>query len=342
MTNGKINFLKDRTIDRATAHHILAADIGGTNSRFAHFTASEAGGLSLASAIWLKTAEAGSFSGLLANLKASAFPLPPEEADIVGIAIAGPVIGGKKSSPPLIPWDIDISQAQEDFGFKRSFLINDFVAQAYACVSPAAESAEVILEGFPDRQSAIAVIGAGTGLGKACVIPYGRGGYFANPSEGAHAAFPLIGERECRFQQFLTGMHRTTYATYNHVVSGRGLAALHEFLTGMALEPAQVAEQFPQYPETLAWFARFYGRACRDFALETLSLGGLYIAGGLAARNPEIARHKSFRDEFLASDAMLHVLARLPVCLIRDQNSGLWGAAEKAALEMAGGRNGSL
>jgi glucokinase len=113
------------------------------------------------------------------------------------------------------------------------------------------------------------------------------------------------------------------------------LTAIHEFLAGPHLKPAQVAEAFPRHPETLEWFARFYGRACRNFALETLSRGGLYIAGGVAAKNPEIVRHDSFKNEFMDSAAMNHVLAKLPVFLLNDQNSGLWGAAMKAAKTLA-------
>lgn len=316
-------------------HTVLAADIGGTNSRFAHFAVDEDGVLSLISRIWLKTAEADSFSHLLDNLRASGFSIDPQNADIVGIAVAGPVMGGVRSKPPLIPWVIDISRAGRDYGFRRCFLINDFVAQAFACISPAGSSAEVILAGIPERRSAIAMIGAGTGLGKAVLVPDERGDYSANPSEGSHACFPFVGEREFAFQNFLMRAHQNRYATYNHVVSGRGLSAVHEFLTGRRLEPAQVMEQLPRHAETLDWFAKFYGRACRDFVLETLALGGLYIAGGIAARNPEIVFHKSFLDEFLDSDTMRPVLAGLPVLLVKDQNSGLWGVAYKAVRKMA-------
>ncbi len=315
--------------------HILAADLGGTNSRFAHFRVDERGELALAARIWLKTGEAASFADLLKNLQASSFAFTPQEADIVGIAVAGPVLEGVRSTPPLIPWEIDLSQARRDYGFPRSFLINDFVAQAFACLSSLGQSAEVIQEGSSDARAAIAVLGAGTGLGKACLIPDGRGGYQANPSEGAHAAFPFNGDREWALQAFFAKRHQVQYATYNHVVSGTGLAAIHEFLTGSRLEPAQVAAQFSLHPETLAWFGRFYGRACRDFALETLARGGLYIAGGVAAHNPEILRHGSFRDEFLNSETMRPILARVPVFLIRDQDSGLWGVAVRAVREMA-------
>ena len=317
-------------------YHILSADIGGTSSRFGHFKANHAGELDLVSHLWLKTAEADSFADLLEKLRDSDFPFDPGQADIVAIAVAGPITKGVSVHPPLIPWDVDITHAGRDFGFRRSILINDFVAQAFSCISPIGRSAETILAGSPEPQSTIAVIGAGTGLGKAILVPDDRGGYSVAPSEGAHACFPFIGDREFALQRFFITSRRTPYATYNHVVSGNGLTAIHEFLTGSRLEPAQVAKQFPHHPETLAWFARFFGRACRDFALETLARGGLYIAGGLAARNTDIVRHESFRKEFLDSDAMGAILTPLPVFLIKDQNSGLWGAAMRAAKALVG------
>ncbi len=316
-------------------HTIFAADIGGTNSRFGHFRADAEDRLTLISSRWLRTSAADSFARLLDMLPANNFSFLPQEADIVGIAIAGPVTEGVRSTPPLIPWGIDLSHASEDFGFKRSFLINDFVAQAFSCISPIGKAAQVILEGSADPQSAMAVIGAGTGLGKAALIPDGRGGYHIAPSEGAHACFPFVSETECAFQYFLLRAYKTSCVTYNHVVSGPGLSSIHQFLTGTQLEPEQVAEEFYRNPQTLSWMARFYGRACRDYSLETLSLGGLYITGGIAARNPEIVLHEAFHDEFLNSPAMNHILSRMPVRLIRNQESGLWGVATKALQEMA-------
>lgn len=310
---------------------ILAADIGGTNSRFAFFSADEAGNLTMVSHAWLKTAEAGSFEALLGNLKSSGFPLSPEAADIVGIAVAGPVEQGVRSSPPLIPWGIDISHAAGDLGISRAFLINDFVAQAYSCLSPAGKAARQILAGSAAEDAAVAVIGAGTGLGKALLVPDGLGSYIAVPSEGAHADFPFVSDRECEFMGFLMLANGVSRITYNHVVSGSGLSAIHRFLSEEHLEPYEVAERFPEHPETLAWASRFYGRACRNFVLETLGTGGLYIAGGLAAQNPALVTHDSFCAEFRASDTLGALLRNIPVHLIEDQNSGLWGVAVKAA-----------
>lgn len=307
--------------------NILAADIGGTNSRFAHFQIDENGLLVLMATKWLATTEAGSFSQLLEQLRQSDAAFPVGEADIEVIAVAGPVKHGAYSAPPYISWDIDLTSGESKKVFQQGYLINDFVAQAYACPSPVGKSARTILAGEIDPDGTIGVIGAGTALGKAILVPIPGHGFVALPSEGGHGYFPFISQEELAFREFYQEKSGRQHITGNLVVSGRGLRYIHWFLTGEELEPQEVAARFTPESETLAWAAKFYGRVCRDFALEVLALGGLYIAGGVAAGNPEILTHANFRNEFLDSPSMGHLLAKIPVFLIDNQDSGLWGAA---------------
>jgi glucokinase len=306
---------------------ILAADIGGTNSRFAHFTAEGDGPLKLGETRWLGTREAASFGELIENLRGSGFSLKPEEADIAVVAVAGPVERGVYSSPPLIDWDVDFSNAGRDFGFRRSVLVNDFVAQAHACRSPVGEAAERVLPGNPDQDAAVAIIGAGTGLGKAALVPDGAGGFVAVPSEGGHANFPFASAREFEYREFLREELGDAYMTYNVVVSGRGLSLLHRFLTGEDLTPDEVTARFDGESETLRLAARFYARAARNYALETLASGGVYIAGGVAAKNPVLLKNEEFEREFRSSPTLAALLREIRVFLICDELSGLWGAA---------------
>jgi len=76
--------------------------------------------------------------------------------------------------------------------------------------------------------------------------------------------------------------------------------------------------------ETLAWAARLYGRACRNYALEVLSLGGMYVAGVLLQKLPAMLTHKAFSEEFLMSKTMSRILAHIAVSLITNEESGLW------------------
>lgn len=307
--------------------NILAADIGGTHSRFAHFSADKTWNLTLLEIKWLNTADAASFAELMDNLRSAGMLLKPEDADIVVIGIAGPVEQGARSSPPLIPWEVDLSSSGKEFGFREYVLINDFIAQAFACLTEAGRSAVNILPGESERETVKAVIGAGTGLGHAALVPDGRGDYLAVPSEAGHANFPFVSKREYEFQEFLLKERDERYITGNTVVSGMGLSYVHRFLSGEKLAPAEVAERFPQHPKTLEWAARFYGRACRNFTVETLSSGGVYIAGGVAAKSPELVTHKAFETEFRSSDTLAGLLEKIPVFLITNENSGLWGSA---------------
>ena len=306
---------------------IFTADIGGTNSRFGHFSLDSGGELSLVESIWLRTSDAGSFPELIDNLNNSGFSFKPNSAEIVVLAVAGPVEDSVRSRLPLIAWDIDISAADSDFGFKKCFLLNDFIAQAFACCSPIAKAAEKILPGSPAPDAAKAVIGAGTGLGKATIMPDGKGGFIAMPSEGGHTNFPFVSAQEFEFQQFLLKERKDQYITGNTVVSGQGLSYLHHFLTGRKLGPSEVVKEFSLCSETLEWASRFYARVCRNYVLETLAMAGLYIAGGVAARTPGLLRHPVFEKEFRSSDTLSGLLSNIPVSLIKDETSGLWGGA---------------
>lgn len=306
---------------------ILAADIGGTNSRFALFQLDPARGLSLLESKWLSTSQARSFPHLLELLRGSGLALPEDGADVAVLGIAGPVEQGTRCAPPYISWTIDLARDGLGGLARRSQLVNDFVAQAYACRSPIAEHALGVHPGTSDPEGVIGVLGAGTALGKALLVPVAGQGFLALPSEGGHNHFPFLTEEENEFRRFYEAQSGVSEITENLMVSGGALRYLHWFHTGQDLEPHEAAARFTPESETLAWAARFYGRVCRNFALDVLATGGLYVTGGVAAKNPAIVTHPEFLREFLASHTMGRVLAGIPIALVCDEQSGLWGAA---------------
>ena len=306
---------------------ILTADIGGTNCRFAHFTLDKGGDLSFIQSKWLKTQTASSFPALIQALEASDFHLSPHEADAAIIAVAGPVAEGRISHPPYIPWKIDLSDIERGILPEKTELINDFVAQAYACRSRAMDAVREIVPGTLDKDAPLVVIGAGTALGQAALIPLKTGGYAALPSEGGHASFPFETREEMDYMNFLLTQTNAPYVIANTVVSGKGLSLLHTYLTGRHLKPAEVAAELKETTETLEWMARFYGRACRNYALQCVATGGVYIAGGVAAKIPGVITHPVFRKTFRKSETMAGLLEKIPVFLNLNEESGLWGAA---------------
>ncbi|MCF8033622.1 MAG: glucokinase [Desulfarculaceae bacterium] len=307
---------------------ILSADIGATNSRFAHLEGDDAGGLSLKNSVWLKTMEAESFAQLLGQAAGSELGLAPQEADLACFAVPGPVLGGTYCQPPWIDWDIDLERDRPAHGLGPSLLINDFVAQAWACGTPAVARARTVLAGQPEPGGVVGVIGAGSNLGHAALLPNGGGVVLA--SEFGHAPFPFAGGPERGFRDFLSQQTGMDQPSNDVTVSGKGLSQVHHFLTSRKLEPEQVGGTVDPDSETVRWMARFYGRACRQWALAALTLGGLYIAGGLAAKLPMLAEHPEFAREFRLAESMAQVLERIPVYLNLNEQSGLWGAAAAA------------
>uniref|UniRef100_B8DP23 Glucokinase n=1 Tax=Nitratidesulfovibrio vulgaris (strain DSM 19637 / Miyazaki F) TaxID=883 RepID=B8DP23_NITV9 len=358
---------------------VLAADIGGTNSRFALY---EAGGLARGHvprpqdrlcAVRLPTAGTASFADLLRRAAAEEPGLFTSPALLV-LAVAGPVRGGRRCTPPNIPWAVDLDEpalrAPGMPPLPPVLLINDFVAQAYACLRPAAPDGPVapvapvapdgpdepdgpvvpdmlnmldVLDGHPVPDAPIAVVGAGTGLGKCLLLPASGDGMPPRvlPSEGGHALFPFTDEREMAFAAFVRA-HTGRQVIGDLVVSGPGLRLLHAFHTGQWLEPAEVAARLATgapgadsdlaLPQVLSWFARFYGRACRDYVLETLALGGVFISGGVAAATPALVTHPAFAEAFRQSDTHADLLRAVPVRLVRSPDAGLLGAALYGAL----------
>ncbi|KHK03053.1 glucokinase [Desulfovibrio sp. TomC] len=305
--------------------HILAADIGGTTSRFGHFTLAPDGALTLDRQIRLSTQAAGSFLELLDALPAAGFDLPLGQVQAAAFAVPGAMVG-RTVHFANIAWSLDLADLERTHGLECTACVNDFLAQAHGC-RLLGDSADMILPGAMDPARIQAVIGAGTGLGHAALIPLADGTSLALPSEAGQTAAPFFGPEETAFADYLARATGEAYVRGDSVLSGSGLAHLHRFVTGEDLTPAQISRQLVADSPTTAFFARFYGRAARDFALTVLAAGGVFISGGVAAKNPLLVAHPEFAREFHASPTYAAFLERIPVRLVRDENVGLYGAA---------------
>lgn len=302
---------------------ILAADIGGTNSRFALFDTA-GGELVMEDTIWLKSHGVSSFSELLDQLWASEFSARPGSFDAAALAVAGAVVDGVECNfLPNVPWGVDLRGI--DFGCPKACLINDFSAQAYACRTSAVDDAVVIQEGEPHENGTLGVIGAGTGLGYSALLLHEKT-WAALPSEGGHMAFPFTGMEEAQYGEFNRREADRRWAEGDSVVTGLGLKLIHKYHTGDDLPPVEISAQITPESETTRWYARFYGRACRDWALSLMCFGGLYIAGGIAAKNPMFVNVPEFIEEFHNTHVYGDFLHTVPIKLNCNEESGLYGA----------------
>ena len=310
--------------------HILAADVGGTKSRFGHFF-HDGRELSLLSTCRLATGDYGDGGELFRALASSDFDLAPGEADRVVVAAAGLVDDKRRVKITAQGWTIDGAALEASLG-GTFVVVNDLVAQAWATRSPLATKIKRLLPGGGEGEGGVeAVIASGTGLGKAFIVPDGLG-VIVIPSEGGHGAFAVESGDELDFIHFLCDRVGPRGRELDFVVSGRGLAHLQAFLYGEDLSERDVVGALERSPLTVQWMGRFLGRVCRDTALNVLCLGGLTLAGGVLARSPLLVEQEAFREAFLQSATMGSLLASIPVRLFVDEASGLWGAAQ-AGLE---------
>lgn len=333
--------------------HLLAADIGGTHSRFALFQTGEGGtgDLHLVAERKLRSRDFTGIGQAIASLYEAdggaaplLIPKAPPRATV--LAVAG-VVAGDYCRLPNAPWNVSAQDASVAAGGGRVFLLNDFAAQAYACLIPELMDMEMVLPGTGggsagrgEQELSLAVVGAGTGFGTAHILCPGANGASESgaspatlrlakarilPGEGGHVEFPFIGKEEFAFAEFAAKRAGTDRLIGDYIVGGWGFAALVSFATGAEVTPEQATAEYAAHEASLALYARFYGRACRNFALPTLGKDGLYVGGGMALRVP-VLTHPAFAAEFLAG-SQADFTAKIPVYHMRKPQAGLWGAA---------------
>jgi len=330
--------------------HILAADIGGTNCRLGLFSY-DGSKISMDKLYTLPTASlkntadlAKAYEDFILNNNV----LDKKNPTILSIAFAGNISGKGETKLTNAELSFDIVKLKGLLDMQHELLLNDFVAQAYAfCVYDIFNAVEVILENNAQKNtqqfftnainakdnihSLRAIVGAGTGLGIASLLSFAKDNYLAMPSESGHSAFPFVSPFEYELSEFIKEKLNVPYASYEHILSGGGLSLVYEFLTGKIHTAQEICTHY-LHGDILHYFSTFLGRVCRDLALSTLCTNGLYLTGGVLAKNPVIAQHNSFKKEFYLSPKHSQWLKSIPVYLNVNENSGLWGAAYAATL----------
>lgn len=326
-----------------SAMRILAADIGGTNARFAEVEIDSLSRVRVAEPVifptWSESID--SFDALLQHYSETRPPssspnsLELEDFDALAIAIAG-AVSGSRATLPNIAWDIDLSVSRP---VQNAFLLNDFFAQAHAYLDPLVFDNLILVRpgagmGMGMEPGSIAIVGAGTGLGHAALKSI-KGRRVVLGSESGHCTFAFHGEEERNIESSMLARSGKSWLSGDDVVTGSGATLLHRSLTGEAVTPAEALARQPQESATCSWFARFYARACRNFCLAMYPVEALIVTGGVAAKNPHLVESPAFAAEFNDGRAYRHLLERVPIYLNEDQSLGLRGAAIHAWMELS-------
>jgi glucokinase len=271
--------------------------------------------------------------------------------------VPGPVRNGRLRLTNL-PWTLDSRELAAGLGIQHVFLINDLEANGYGIAELSADQIYTLAEGDASQIGNRALLAAGTGLGEGFLVWNGRS-HVPYPSEGGHSDFAPRNEDEIDLLRFLKQKYNGRIST-ERVVSGMGLTNIYEFLRevrGMD-EPVWLAEQIAAAHDpnsvitenalaakseicekALDMFVSAYGAEAGNLALKVLSVGGLYVGGGIAPRILEKLKDGTFIKAFTDKGRLSQLLINMPVRIILESKAALLGAAayaEARAAELSG------
>lgn len=319
---------------------VLAGDIGGTHARLAivelgsrvHILAEQT----------VASRDVQSPAAMMNDFLAK----QPARPAYACLGIAGPVVDGVVTGTNL-PWVLEAHELGQAIGIPSLRLINDFQAAAHALPLLASEDLLSLQEGVRDPLGAIALIGAGTGLGEGFLVRAGDR-YSVQASEGGHSSFAPEDQHGWDLFQHLAA--KFGHVSWERILSGPGLVNSFEFVatgrqwTGehsireaMARgDPAAVISRHalagtdPVAVQALDLFVEAYGAQAGNLALTVLATGGVYVAGGIARQIAPKLADGTFMRAFLRKGRMTGLLERLPVQVILNPDVGLLGAAAAA------------
>jgi glucokinase len=319
---------------------LLAGDIGGTKTLLALYR-EQAGQLELLRSERYSSADWPDLAPMLQAFLGDA--TPPQAACL---AVAGPVRQGQAQLTNL-PWRLQNKRLAEASGIACVELVNDFAVLIHGLPHLRAAQQACLRPGDRDPAEPVLVLGAGTGLGVAFGVPGMDGQLQALASEAAHGEFAPRTAAEWRLKQWLQQDLAVERLSIERVVSGTGLGHVARWLLSEHHPDGDHPLQQPQadLPAAAAtaaaagdlqareardlWLGA-YGSVAGDLALTGLCRGGLWLAGGTAAKLQHELAGPLFMDALLAKGRLSGVLEPLAVTAITDPSIGQFSAACRA------------
>ena len=320
---------------------ILAGDIGGTKTNVALFENEELG-----KPLAQRSFPSGKYDSLESIISEFVAEHQPQVSHAC-FGIAGPVKDGQVRTPNL-KWIVDGQTLAETLKIERVGLINDLEATAYGIEGLGATQLHALNEGKEERGAHRALIAAGTGLGMAGLFYDGRH-YRPIASEGGHIDYAPRTAIEHELLNYLR-VRIGGRVSYERVLSGPGLFNIYSFLRDQKYgeEPDWLAEQIKAGDgsaavsqaglagkaelavKALNLFADIYGAMAGNLALLMKATGGLYVGGGIAPKLIEKLKDGTFMRAFTDKGRMSALVSNIPVRVILDDKTALYGAARCA------------
>jgi glucokinase len=318
--------------------YFLAGDIGGTKTLLQIFSAGQE-----REPLLRKSYPSANYSGLLEIVEAFLCEAGTWNIASACFALAGPV-AGRIVKLTNLPWEVDADLLAAHFGIAQVVLMNDFAAVGSGVA--ALDSADLLplQTGVAQEHGVRVVVGAGTGLGVAW-LSWRDDCYAVHASEGGHIDFAPSDELQYALLCYLQQRHG--HVSYERIVSGPGLVAIFEFLRdtqniipsdelNAAMSQGDGAAAITRFAgehgeriaiQALELFMKIYGAFVGNIALAALPRGGIYVAGGIAAKIAVQMQGLDFMSAFLDKGRFNGLLATMPLSIVMNPQIGLLGAS---------------
>lgn len=311
---------------------LLIGDIGGTNARFALARPDETGftnEITLACSDY-ETAE----QGIADYLERSGSGKP----NVICLAAAGPVVDGRVRFTNN-HWVIDSHALKEKFNLSSVQLLNDFEAIAYSILMLGEHDLATIglvpAEHEGKTKASYGVLGPGTGLGEGGLLVR-ESGVYPIVGEGSHAGFAPETRMQLKVLEQLR--QRFDRVSSERLVSGPGLENIYWALCKIRGEPATditaaeifsrvLAKEDPVAEEATQLFFEALGQVAGNLALSLGAFDGMYLAGGIVKRYPDLLNSSGFRSGFENKGRHRPLMEKVPTLLILHPQPGLLGAS---------------
>ncbi len=338
--------LKENLYADTVPHNIeclLGADIGGTNSNFGIFHVQNNVPILLLS-LHAKSQQVTDFPVLVHQVLLfvkQTYGITIKHALFAAAGVASP--NKDQSKPTNLSYVIDASAIKKATGLSCVYVINDFEVIMYGLDFIAPKDLVLVKKGVALERATKAILGAGTGLGK-CIMVWNsdRNRYMPVASEGGHEDVAVQTSLELELVEFIQKTEkRACNISWEDVLSGNGIQRMYQFFHARANGGQHAKREQVPHPDEIfqdrnnskhSWdtfelYTTLYARCAKNFGLDVLARGGIYIAGGIAAKNLPMFELPQFAREFVNCGKLADLLEQIPIYVITDYNVSLYGAA---------------
>ena len=355
---------------------VLLGDIGGTNSRLRLVYMTKD---SITETIDEKDYPTYKYKGLKEILKEYLSPFKNKETfpKLAVLGIPGAVINNRVLGSYALP-DLNGKTGSEmgkELGIEYFMYLNDFNVNGYAIQNKNLKEGIDYISLTPNIKpipnATKCMIGAGTGLGTGFLTKKSYDKYYTvNSAQGGQQDFPINSDLQLKYKEFLSKFYNVKNPTCENACCGSTITLVYKFICNeenikendsklkqdilglkgdlnnenvrnlnKKIIDNAVSDKCQLCKRVLDFFIEIYASITANLALVTLSLGGVYLFGGVSAGIAEyMKKNNIFVNNFVHKGGMELILETIPIYAVINEKLGIIGAGEYARQAIEDGR----